>query len=278
MREIILADHAGFCFGVKRAVDGIVRALAEKGAAWSIGMPIHNPQEVARLCALGLMIVSDVRDIPDGARVFIRAHGEALSVFKELQDKNAHIMDMTCPFVQRAQARAGELSARGYHIVLLGDIRHPEIRSIQGHVDGSIDVVADETDAARLPKTRLAALISQTTQREELLASVASALVFRTEELHVCNTVCRATVERQGAVRALAGKVDGLVVIGGHESANTAKLRDIGLACGMDVIWIENINELNGGWLLGKGKIGAAAGASTPLWLITEVCTKIARM
>jgi 4-hydroxy-3-methylbut-2-enyl diphosphate reductase len=125
---------------------------------------------------------------------------------------------------------------------------------------------------------RLAALISQTTQREELLASVASALIFRTEELHVCNTVCRATVERQDAVRALLGKVDGLVVIGGKSSANTAKLRDIGLACGMDVVWIENISELDGGWLLGKDRIGAAAGASTPEWLITEVCTKIARM
>ncbi|GHS90056.1 4-hydroxy-3-methylbut-2-enyl diphosphate reductase [Synergistales bacterium] len=278
MREIILADHAGFCFGVKRAVDGIAEALAQTRAGWSIGMPIHNPQEVARLCAKGLKIASDVEEIPEGARVFIRAHGEALSVFKELQAKNALIMDMTCPFVQRAQARAGELSAQGYHIVLLGDIRHPEIRSIQGHVDGSIDVVADAADAEKLPKKRLVALISQTTQREELLASVASALIFRTEELHVCNTVCRATVERQDAVRGLAGKVDGLVVIGGKESANTAKLRDIGLACGMDVIWIENISELDGGWLLGKDKIGAAAGASTPEWLITEVCTKIARM
>lgn len=273
-----MADHAGFCFGVKRAVNGIAEALADNGAGWSIGMPIHNPQEVARLCARGLKIASDVGEIPDGARVFIRAHGEALSVFKELQAKNARVIDMTCPFVRLAAKRARELSAQGYHIVLLGDIRHPEIRAIQGHVDGATDVVADAADVAKLPRMRMAAIISQTTQREELLASVASALIFRTEELHVCNTVCRATVERQDAVRALAGKVDGLVVIGGHESANTAKLRDIGLACGMDVTWIEDINELDGGWLLGKGKIGVAAGASTPLWLITEVCTEIARM
>ena len=139
-------------------------------------------------------------------------------------------------------------------------------------------VVADESDVAKLSKMRRVALISQTTQREELLASVASALVFRTEELHVCNTVCRATVERQASVRGLAGKVDGLVVICGKNSANTAKLRDIGLACGMDVIWIEDMCEFDGGWLMGKDRIGAAAGASTPLWLITEVCNKIARM
>lgn len=278
MRKIILADHAGFCFGVKLAVDGIAEALEKNCDDWSIGMPIHNPQEVARLCAKGLKIASNVEEIPCGARVFIRAHGEALSVLKELQAKDAHVVDMTCPFVQRAQARAGELSTQGYHVVLLGDIRHPEIRSIQGHVDGSIDVVADEADVAKLSKMRRVALISQTTQREELLASVASALVPKTEELHVCNTVCRATVERQDAVRGLAGKVDGLVVIGGHESANTAKLRDIGLACGMDVIWIENIGEFDGRWLMGKDRIGAAAGASTPEWLITEVCNKIARM
>jgi len=140
-----------------------------------------------------------------------------------------------------------------------------------GYVEASIDVVACVADAQKLPKMPRAALISQTTQQEKLLAGVASALVSKAEELHVCNTVCRATVERQEAVRRLAGKVDGVVVIGGKESANTAKLRDIAIESGMDVLWIESIEDMDWGWLEGKTRIGIAAGASTPAWLIMEI-------
>jgi 4-hydroxy-3-methylbut-2-enyl diphosphate reductase len=277
-KEIVLAERTGFCFGVKRAVDGITRALEDEGEVWSIGMPIHNPQEVARLRSMGLRIAKSAAEIPDGAKVFIRAHGESKSVIKDLLDRGAQVTDMTCPFVRRAQERAGELSAQGYRVVLLGDVLHPEIRAIMGYVDGPLDVVANAADAAKLPKLSRAALISQTTQQEELLVEVASALIPKAEELHVCNTVCKATVERQNAVRRLAGNVDGLVVIGGRESANTAKLRDIAAASGMSVLRIENIDEMDWGWLDGKSRIGIAAGASTPQGLITEVCDKIARM
>ncbi|MDR1048144.1 MAG: 4-hydroxy-3-methylbut-2-enyl diphosphate reductase [Synergistaceae bacterium] len=277
-KEIVLAERTGFCFGVKRAVDGITRALEDEGEVWSIGMPIHNPQEVARLRSMGLRIAKSAAEIPDGAKVFIRAHGESKSVIKGLLDRGAQVTDMTCPFVRRAQERAGELSAQGYRVVLLGDVLHPEIRAIMGYVDGPLDVVANAADAAKLPKLSRAALISQTTQQEELLVEVASALIPKAEELHVCNTVCKATVERQDAVRRLAGNVDGLVVIGGRESANTAKLRDIAAASGMSVLRIENIDEMDWGWLEGKSRIGIAAGASTPQGLITEVCDKIARM
>jgi 4-hydroxy-3-methylbut-2-enyl diphosphate reductase len=278
MKKVIVAEQAGFCFGVKRAVDEIVKVLTDKGTAWSIGMPIHNPQEVARLQAMGLKIAKNAGEVPDGARVFIRAHGEPGAVIESLRGRGTQVFDMTCPFVRRAQERASELSAQGYRVVLLGDVLHPEIRSIMGNVKGLIDVVAGAEDARKLPKTPRVALISQTTQQEELLAEVASALVSRAKELYVCNTVCRATVERQDAVRRLAGAVDGLVVIGGKESANTAKLRDIGEAGGMDVVWIENIDEMDWRWLDGKAVIGIAAGASTPQGLITEVCDKIARM
>lgn len=278
MKEVIIADPTGFCFGVKRAVDEIEHALEEKDEIWSIGMPIHNPQEVARLMEKGLRVAKEADDIPDGAGVLIRAHGEPEAVLKKLQDRGARVVDMTCPFVRRAQERAGELSSLGYHIVLLGDARHPEIRSIMGHVDGSIDVVSDVSDAENLSKRPRMALISQTTQQEERLADVSAVLVKKAGELYICNTICRATVERQDAVRRLAGKVDGIVIVGGRNSANTAKLRDIAETNDMDVVWIENIDEIDQGWLDGKKRIGIAAGASTPQWLITEVCNKIARM
>ena len=147
-----------------------------------------------------------------------------------------------------------------------------------GYVDGGLDVVADEAEAEHLPKRGRVALISQTTQQEERLSSVAAVLVRRAGELRVCNTICRATMERQDAVRALVGRVDGVVLIGGRESANTGKLRNIAETNGLDVLWIESAEELDRGWFEGRQRIGIAAGASTPEWLITEISNKIARM
>jgi len=271
MKEIIMADQLGFCFGVRRTVDEITNSLAGKDEIWSIGMPIHNPQEVARLKAKGLKIVHDASEIPDGVKALVRAHGEPKSVMESLRSRGIDLIDTTCPFVRKAQERAAELSSQGYRVVLLGDERHPEIRSIMGYVEAPIDVVASMSAAQKLPKMTRAALISQTTQQEELLAGVASTLVSKAEELHVCNTVCKATVERQEAVRRLAGKVDGVVVIGGKESANTTKLRDIAIESGIDVFWIESIEDMDWGWMEEKTRIGIAAGASTPEWLIIEI-------
>ena len=276
-----MAERAGFCFGVKRAVDAILEALTageKERAVWTIGMPIHNPQEVARLRTMGLRVAKDASEVPPGVRVLIRAHGESRAVLEELRGKGVCVIDTTCPFVRRAQDLANSLSDEGYHIVLLGDRNHPEIRSIMGYVDGGLDVVADEAEAECLPKRGRVALISQTTQQEERLSSVAAVLVRRAGELRVCNTICRATMERQDAVRALVGRVDGVVLIGGRESANTGKLRNIAETNGLDVLWIESAEELDRGWFEGRQRIGIAAGASTPEWLITEISNKIARM
>ena len=276
-----MAERAGFCFGVKRAVDAILEALTvgeTDRAVWTIGMPIHNPQEVARLRSMGLRVAKDASEVPPGVRVLIRAHGESRAVLNELREKGVCVIDTTCPFVRRAQDLANSLSDEGYHIVLLGDRNHPEIRSIMGYVDGGLDVVADEAEAERLPKRGRVALISQTTQQKERLSSVAAVLVRRAGELRVCNTICRATMERQDAVRALVGRVDGVVLIGGRESANTGKLRNIAETNGLDVLWIESAEELDRGWFEGRQRIGIAAGASTPEWLITEISNKIARM
>lgn len=280
MKQIVMAERAGFCFGVKRAVDAILEALTgnPEREVWTIGMPIHNPQEVARLKNMGLRVAEEVSEVPPGVKVLIRAHGESRAVLRELREKNVCVIDTTCPFVRRAQDLANSLSDEGYHIVLLGDRNHPEIRSIMGYVDGGLDVVVDEAEAMLLPKRGRVALISQTTQQEERLAAVAAILVRRAGELRVCNTICRATMERQDAVRALVGRVDGVVLIGGRESANTGKLRNIAEMSGLDVLWIESTEELDRGWFEGRDTIGIAAGASTPEWLITEISNKIARM
>ena len=277
--NVIMAKHAGFCFGVKRAVSAIEQALTnnDNKQVWTIGLPIHNPQEVARLEALGLHVADDDREIPEGAKVLIRAHGEPLEVFDRLKARNIDVEDMTCPFVSKAQNMAAELSSKNYHVILLGDKNHPEIKGILGHVDNinEAEVVANEDEAENISRCNKIALISQTTQREERLSRVAGILVRKCSELHVCNTICKATAERQDAVRELVreNNVDGVILIGGKASANTGKLRDIIEAEGVSVLWLEDEDEIesNSQWFNNKFKIGIAAGASTPEWLINKI-------
>ncbi len=275
--KIIMAEHAGFCFGVKRAVDAIENALKNSKEVWTIGLPIHNPQEVARLENLGLRVANDESEIPTGAEVLIRAHGEPLDVIERLQARDVKVQDMTCPFVKKAQELAAQMSKEDYHVVLLGDKNHPEIKGILGHVanNSNAEVVANEDEAEKISRHSKIALISQTTQREERLANVAGILTRKSSQLHVCNTICKATGERQDAVRELvtAHDVDGVVLIGGRASANTGKLRDIIKAHNIEVLWIEDENEIesNLDWFKNKNTIGIAAGASTPAWLIDKI-------
>ena len=283
MINIILAEHAGFCFGVRRAVNAISDSLNNNNNnVWTIGLPIHNPQEVARLESLGLHVADNAGEIPSGAKVLIRAHGEALSVMEGLKARNIDVIDMTCPFVRKAQDTAANLSRENYYVVLLGDKNHPEIKGILGHVidNKNVEVVADESEAEKVSYHAKIALISQTTQREERLASVAGILTRKSSELHVCNTICKATSERQNSARELVrnNHVDGVILIGGRESANTGKLRDIIESEGVNVLWIETPEELeaNSHWLNDKNLVGIAAGASTPEWLIDKVINNIA--
>jgi len=279
--KIIMAEHAGFCFGVKRAVDAIENSLKTSKEVWTIGLPIHNPQEVARLEKLGLRVANDESEIPSGSEVLIRAHGEPLNVIENLRARDVKVRDMTCPFVKKAQELAAKLSGEDYHVVLLGDKNHPEIKGILGHVanKNNAEVVINEDEAEKIAKYSKIALISQTTQREERLATVAGILTRKSQQLHVCNTICKATGERQDAVKELVKNhnVDGVVLIGGRASANTSKLRDIIKSHNIDVLWIEDENEIesNSDWFKNKNLIGIAAGASTPAWLIDKIKTQL---
>ncbi len=277
--KIIMAKHAGFCFGVKRAVDAIENALKKNsGSIWTIGLPIHNPQEVARLEAMGLHVANDESEIPfsPNAEVLIRAHGEPLDVIEKLKARNIKVHDMTCPFVKKAQDMAADLSKKNYYVILLGDKNHPEIKGILGHVlNENKEVVANEDEAEKITRHSKIALISQTTQREEKFANVVGILSRKCSELHACNTICKATAERQDAVKELVKNngVDGVVLIGGRESANTGKLKDIIKSQNIDVLWVEDENEIesNLNWFKNKNLIGIAAGASTPAWLIDKI-------
>jgi 4-hydroxy-3-methylbut-2-enyl diphosphate reductase len=263
------------CFGVRRAIDQLETALAEHRTVYSLGSPIHNPQEVARLAEIGLELIEKASEMPEGEVSFVRAHGVARSELEELRRRSRLVIDGTCPHVSVAQERAESLSKEGYKVVIVGDSGHPEVRGILGYIEGESLVISNESEIDGKTRHRRLGILSQTTQKESSFASVVSKLVFITGEIKVYNTICGATIERQKSIQRLAPQVDGIIVIGGKNSANTRKLVEIAESLGVSTMWIEHSGELSRRWLEGKLSIGVAAGGSTPDWLIKDLKCKL---
>ncbi|MDR3254059.1 MAG: 4-hydroxy-3-methylbut-2-enyl diphosphate reductase [Synergistaceae bacterium] len=273
--NLVVASPTGLCFGVRRAIEQLEKALGQYGTVYSLGSPIHNPQEVGRLAGLGLKLVENASDVPTESISFVRAHGVARDELVDLSERSRVVVDGTCPFVRTAHERAETLSSEGYRIVVVGDSNHPEVRGILGYIDGESLVIAGAEEIDSGARYGRLGILSQTTQKESSLAAVVAKLVLITGEVKVYNTICRATIERQESIQRLAPQVDGIVVIGGKNSANTRKLVEIAESLSVSTLWIEHSGELDRRWLEGKRSIGVAAGGSTPDWLIKDLKEKL---
>jgi len=272
----VTAKPSGFCFGVRRAVGKLEKALHLRGRVYSIGSPIHNPQETERLREMGLVLVEGVEEIPDGSAVFIRAHGLSARDRRMLVKRRIELVDGTCPFVLNVQRKAEFLGNEGYAVVVLGDGKHPEVQAIAGSVEGGAIVLPPGGGVPGTLEGRRIGIVSQTTQRPADLSDLVARAALVGKETRIYNTICEATVDRQRAVEKLAGTVDGMIVIGGRNSANTGKLFAIARSFNTRTLWIEQAGELDWGWLEGKRTIGIAAGASTPDRLIHDLITMLA--
>lgn len=275
--EILVAEKAGFCEGVERALNIVMEAIQEAGPPlYTYGPLIHNTQVVSYLESLGVKEVDRIEDIPRGSRVIIRSHGVGPSEYKKMEERDLKIIDATCMFVKKAQRMASELYRGGYSIMILGLRDHPEVRALRDFVDdealiaGSVDELPQFDD----PPESLG-VICQTTLNTEFFEEAVERLSRQVPNLVVRNTICDATATRQRAARDLAGQVDAVVVIGGRHSSNTRKLTDICRDRGVDTYHVETADELRRGWFLGRTRIGVTAGASTPDWMIEEVIRAI---
>jgi len=269
--KIITAENAGFCFGVKRALELAARA-AEDGSrpVHTLGALIHNPQEVARLEARGVRRVESLDEAPVGA-VILSAHGVDPAVEAEARARGLEVIDATCPFVRRAHQHIRTLAAEGYSVVILGDPEHREVAGLAAHAEGKATIVTNAAEAAALPFGGKYGLVVQTTQRPEALREVAGELAERSRELRLFNTICEATMKRQESAHDLAERVEVMIVVGGRNSANTARLREICEATGTPTHHLETADELDRAWLVGAARVGVTAGASTPDWIVAEV-------
>ena len=273
--KVFLADKAGFCFGVKRAINTAFKAAAS-GNVYCLGPLIHNPQEVERLRHAGVKTVEDITSLKLGDFLIIRSHGVPPGVLVEAHEKGLQIIDLTCPFVGKAQRDAESLHKDGYQVVVVGEKRHPEVQSIIGYAGDNAVVIetAEEIEGLTL-KSRLG-IVAQTTQSYSNFSEIVLKLLSLSKELKVFNTICNSTKERQDAARLLAGQVDVMLVVGGRNSANTSRLVSVCRKEGKPTYHIEVADEIQPAWFEGATTVGVTAGASTPDWVVEGVLKKLA--
>ena len=275
--EILLAQKAGFCFGVKRATTMAFDAAEEKSDAFTLGPIIHSPQVVERLKELGVGMEKSLQQITKGT-VILRSHGVRAEEMQEALDKGLDVIDATCPFVRKAQEHVRFLSSEGYSVVVVGEEEHPEVQGIVSYATGPVHVVADGEKAKALPYAAKLGIVAQTTQPFRNLAEVVTSCLKRGGEIRIFNTICDATTVRQNAAEELAARVDCMIVVGGYNSANTCRLRDLCSALQTNTHHIETAEEIDPAWFTNVERVGVTAGASTPKWIIDAVLDRLTQI
>ncbi len=266
---------AGFCFGVKRAVDIAIKTSKQHKIIHTLGPLIHNPQEIERLEKMGIKSVEDISDISSGTLIY-RSHGVMAEEADNAKKRGLNIIDATCPFVTRSQRLVEGLTKKGFHVVIVGDAKHPEVKSLLSYVlPEQVTVVKSAEELPSLWNIKRLAVLAQTTQSMENFKKVISALVDHVYELVIYNTVCDATKIRQEESAMLAKMVDIIFVIGGFNSSNTNKLANICKAINPKTYHIEHLGQIRREVLIGAKKVGITAGASTPIWLIKDIFKKL---
>ncbi len=273
--EILIAETAGFCFGVKRAVDMAFKAAEKgRGRVATFGPIIHNPQVIQRLSETGVVPVEEIGEDID--LLIIRTHGIPRDTFLKIQQRGIDLIDATCPFVKKAQEYAKLLKEGGYRVIILGDSGHPEVKGILSYAGEDAVVVKDATEIKR--PGRKVGIVVQTTQPVERLKELVSRVVETAKEVKVYNTICNSTAMRLRETEELASEVDVMFVVGGKNSANTKQLAHLCKRIGVNTYHIETAEEIRPEWIKGIKKAGITAGASTPDWIISEVKERLEQL
>lgn len=275
--EILLAREAGFCFGVKRAIDMSTKTR-NKGIDFStFGELIHNKQVVKSLEEMGINAVDALEDAK-GSTVLIRSHGVAKHIYDEAKAKGIKTIDGTCPYVKKIQNLAARHSAEGYEVIIVGDKEHPEVIGVSGWSTSPVHVVYSVEEAEALPLIEKAIIVSQATLTMKKWVSVLEVVETKVSDLIAENTICEATRERQSSAEELSQQVDMMIVIGGKHSSNTIKLLEVCKRHCKNSYHIETKDEIQSLNFSNCDKIGITAGASTPDYIINEVIHALKNM
>ena len=282
--NIIVGKNAGFCFGVKRAVEGSLNEITNNKKIYCLGELVHNNEVINKIREKGIMFIDDIDEIKsDNAKLIIRAHGVEQKVYKDAENKKIELIDFTCPFVAKIHKIADDYQKKGYYIFLIGNKKHPEIIGTSSHCGDNYFIIENEDDLMnelnllKEKKIKDLLVIVQTTYSKNKYAVIEKNIrenIDSCVNLVIKNTICNATSKRQDETKEIAKKVDLMIIIGGKNSSNTRKLFEI--ACKYtNALIIETANEINLNNLSDYRSIGIMAGTSTPKESIDELIIKL---
>ncbi|MBU3153759.1 4-hydroxy-3-methylbut-2-enyl diphosphate reductase [Clostridium estertheticum] len=278
MKAITLADSAGFCFGVKRAVDKALE-IKEKynKKIYTLGPLIHN-NDVVNFLKENLIYpieLEDITSLEDNDTIIIRSHGVSEKTLNILRETNLNIVDATCPYVENIHKKVKKYYDLGYHIIIVGDKNHPEVIGINGWCNDCAVILKSGNDIETIANK--VCVVAQTTERQATWENVLTKIIKISKEIVAFNTICSATEVRQKSAEELSKNVDAMVVIGGFNSSNTTKLYEICKQNCENTIHVENLLGISDEFIKDKNvkKIGVTAGASTPDWIIKEAISKM---
>ena len=276
--KIIKAESAGFCFGVKRAVDTVYEQVGKKNV-YTYGPIIHNEEVVKDLEQKGVKVIKDISELDNIEKgiIIIRSHGVSGDVYDTIKNKGFEIVDATCPFVLKIHKIVKEESENGSQIVIIGNENHPEVQGIMGWSVSPVHVVdtVEKAEKLELDKENKVCVVSQTTFNYNKFQELVEIIMKKGYNINIRNTICNATEERQTEARQIAQRVDAMIVIGGSSSSNTRKLYEICKNECNATFYIQTLNDLDLNSLGMADCIGITAGASTPNNIIEEVYTNV---
>jgi 4-hydroxy-3-methylbut-2-enyl diphosphate reductase len=287
--QIILANPRGFCAGVERAIAIVERALEKFGAPIYVRHEVvHNRYVVDGLKAKGAVFVEELAEVPDGATVIFSAHGVPQSVRIEAEKRGLKVFDATCPLVTKVHLEVARLHKQGYEIVMIGHKGHPEVEGTMGQATGPMYLVENVADVATLKvpegtqsagagDTAPLAYVTQTTLSVDDARVIVHALMARFPKIvgPRKDDICYATQNRQDAVKAMAGKVDVVIVVGSKNSSNSNRLREVAAIGGIPAYLVDGADQIDAAWLAANARVGVTAGASAPEVLVNGVVERI---
>ena len=274
--KVIKAKTAGFCFGVKRAVDTVYEQVdACSSLIYTYGPIIHNEEVVRDMESKGVVVLRSEEELDalEKGTVIIRSHGVGKWIYDKLEARNIRIVDATCPFVKKIHNIVRKASAEGAHIVIIGNPDHPEVQGIRGWAGEKVTVVQDKESAEGVDfgKKEKICVVSQTTFNYNKFKDLVEIIKKKSYDVSVLNTICNATKERQTEAERIAETVDAMIVIGDKHSSNTQKLFEICRKACNNTYYIQTLDDLNLNQLGSVETVGITAGASTPNNIIEEV-------
>ncbi|MBI4845438.1 MAG: 4-hydroxy-3-methylbut-2-enyl diphosphate reductase [Candidatus Omnitrophica bacterium] len=276
MKTVTIAKNAGFCFGVKRAINLALNLTSKNTPVYMLGDIVHNSHVVNAIKKAGIKKISKLNKKNPGI-LLIRAHGETRQTYETAKKIGYSIINATCPMVKEIHSLAQKYESKNYKIIIIGDKNHDEVIAIKGNLYTTPIIISSKKDInnKKLRNISKAAIVVQSTQNPEDVEKLLTKIKSFIENVVFCDTICYPTRQKQKEISTLPSAQDAMIIIGSKNSANTKRLFEISKSLNTNTFWINSKSEIKKSWLKNKQKIGIAAGASTPGHIIEDICSFI---